>query len=173
MIDISSAIALVVSLGGFALALYALRHGHTESMDLMRELRQEIDRLLLRVQTLEKEGRTKDALWRINEKMMRTNNIEPITADVFRETQQQIADDISQDAVGLAAKMRRAFDLDELKTLAFDMGYKTDAIKGTDRNRYVEELVALVERNGRLSELARLVVQQRPLLWQNGHKGDA
>ena len=165
--DVPNLIALLLSALGIGMAVYALRHGQTESRQIMHELREEIDRLRLRVRVLETAGKLQEAVAAVNARLMRAANIEPITPDIFRETQQQIADGISKNANGMVAKMRTAFDLDELKSLAFDMNFHADQIKGDQRNRYAEELVMLCERNGRLSELARLVVQQRPNLWRD------
>jgi hypothetical protein len=53
------------------------------------------------------------------------------------------------------------FDLEELRTLCFDLHVEYDDLRGEGRVAKVRELVALMERLGRLVDLVDLVRQKR------------
>lgn len=64
------------------------------------------------------------------------------------------------------AQLRRLlvqrFSLDELRTLAFDLGMDLDDLPGEGRPAKTRELVAVVNRAGRLGELAAQAERERP-----------
>lgn len=63
-------------------------------------------------------------------------------------------------------KLRRLvashFDLEELRTLCFDLGINYDDLRGEGNANKARELVAYFERRGRIPELVAKCAQQRP-----------
>jgi formylglycine-generating enzyme required for sulfatase activity len=71
----------------------------------------------------------------------------------------------------------RHFDLEETRTLCFDLGLRYDGLRGEDKTAKVRELVDFMDRQGRLDELVELCQQERPKIeWQektqHGGTGD-
>jgi len=61
------------------------------------------------------------------------------------------------------------FDAGELRTLCFDLGVDYDDLPGEGKSDKARELVAYLERHGRLSELIRTGKQLRPdIAWGKG-----
>ncbi|MCB9420966.1 MAG: PD40 domain-containing protein [Ardenticatenaceae bacterium] len=59
------------------------------------------------------------------------------------------------------------FDVEELRTLCFDLNVDYDALRGDGKEAKVRELAALFRRNGRLPELLDALTNMRPLVpWQ-------
>jgi hypothetical protein len=54
------------------------------------------------------------------------------------------------------------FDSEELRTLCFDLGVAYDDRRGEGRAAKARELVAVLERQGRITDLGTLVQQLRP-----------
>jgi formylglycine-generating enzyme required for sulfatase activity len=70
------------------------------------------------------------------------------------------------------------FDVEELRTLCFDLGLRYDSLGGNDKTAKVRELVDLLMRRGRLEELVEVCREERPKVeWgeknvQHGGTGD-
>ncbi|MCB9443720.1 MAG: AAA family ATPase, partial [Ardenticatenaceae bacterium] len=61
------------------------------------------------------------------------------------------------------------FSLQELKTLCFDVGVEFDDLGGEGKSEKARELVAYIQRRGRLPELLRTLVAERPgISWPGG-----
>ena len=54
------------------------------------------------------------------------------------------------------------FDLEELRTLCFDLGVDYDSLRGEGKEAKARELVGYIERRGRLDELETRIKQLRP-----------
>jgi len=59
------------------------------------------------------------------------------------------------------------FDLEELHTLCFDLGVDYDALRGEGKEAKARELLALLDRGGRISEFIQACTRRRPnVSWQ-------
>jgi tetratricopeptide (TPR) repeat protein len=58
--------------------------------------------------------------------------------------------------------IQKHFDLEELRTLCFDVHVDYDSLRGEGKEAKVRELVATMHRNGRLPELVTALSQRRP-----------
>lgn len=64
------------------------------------------------------------------------------------------------------------FDEEELRTLCFDLGVDLDDLKGEGKAGKARELVAYLERRGRISELAAIGKRMRPHVdWEDPTSG--
>lgn len=74
----------------------------------------------------------------------------------------------SPDAAQIRRQLRllltENFDLEELRTLAFDLGVDFDNLRGEGKEAKARELVAYLERSGRLGELVDVIRELRPRL---------
>ncbi len=60
------------------------------------------------------------------------------------------------------------FNLDEIRLLCFDLNIDFDSLNGPAKENKIAELLLLLRRNGRLSELGPLLMKQRPNInWQD------
>jgi len=66
--------------------------------------------------------------------------------------------------VELRTQMAKAFNLDEIRTLCFDLNIDFDDIKGEDKSRKITELILYSSRRGELSNLIAACCSQRPQL---------
>lgn len=64
----------------------------------------------------------------------------------------------------LLAQITSAYDLDELKTLCFQLGLDAEALNTVGKTSTARELILYLERRGRLGELVQLLQTQRPYL---------
>jgi hypothetical protein len=62
----------------------------------------------------------------------------------------------------LRQTIRQHFNLEELETLAFDLGLNWDELAGATLSKKCQSLIGVMQRNGRLPELLRLLHQERP-----------
>jgi AAA+ ATPase superfamily predicted ATPase len=62
----------------------------------------------------------------------------------------------------LLAIITSYFNLEELRTLYFDLGIDYDSLSGMGKGGKARELIMFMERHGRLDELVRLITEYRP-----------
>ncbi len=73
------------------------------------------------------------------------------------------------DKVQLAKQIDRYFDLEDLRALCFELGVDYDSLRGEGKAAQARELVLLMERTGRINELAQLCASHRPNVdWDAG-----
>lgn len=82
-----------------------------------------------------------------------------------RRIADSVLDGVSRtDRRTILRNMRESFSEDELESLAFDLGVKYGNLPGRIHFRKCEELLAYMERHGRIGELVNLCREKRPLL---------
>jgi serine/threonine protein kinase len=68
----------------------------------------------------------------------------------------------SVDLMSLRKVLVERFDLEELRTLCFDLGENFDSLRGEGQEAKAREWVAFLQRRERLSQLASYIRQHRP-----------
>jgi len=66
------------------------------------------------------------------------------------------------DRVGLRRVIDVAFNLDELKSICFELGIDHEELAGSTKSAKIQELIGFCERRGRFSDLVRQVRTLRP-----------
>ena len=97
----------------------------------------------------------RDGVSRLVEQIRRAN-MEPVW------TPDQVQRRPRSSAAVLARRIAQAFSVDEMSGLAFEIGLSGDELRGDTRDERARALVTYMENRGRLSDLRRLVDEQRP-----------
>lgn len=97
----------------------------------------------------------RDGVSRLVEQIRRAN-MEPVW------TPDQVKRRPRSSAAVLARRIAQAFSVDEMSGLAFEIGLSGDELRGDTRDERARALVTYMENRGRLSDLRRLVDEQRP-----------
>ena len=97
----------------------------------------------------------RDGVSRLVEQIRRAN-MEPVW------TPDQVQRRPRSSAAVLARRIAQAFSVDEMSGLAFEIGLSGDELRGDTRDERARALVTYMENRDRLSDLRRLVDEQRP-----------
>ena len=97
----------------------------------------------------------RDGVSRLVEQIRRAN-MEPVW------TPDQVKRRPRSGAAILARRLAQGFSLEEMSGLAFEIGLSGDELRGDTRDERARALVTYMENRGRLSDLRRLVDEQRP-----------
>jgi hypothetical protein len=66
------------------------------------------------------------------------------------------------DLAALRESLSKSFNLEELKTICFDLGISYDEFSGETKQAFIRELLVYLQRRQRLDEFIKLINEQRP-----------
>lgn len=142
-------------------AIFLLARGHGGS-----EM-QVIDRMLKRIDDLE----NKIALYlawnmQVSQQVVDLGG-KPISYADIERAQHSIVSSISQDPARLLELLRTRFSIDEIETLAFELGAKEGALGAGDIDARALKLVRYAQSHAKLDRLALITWRQRPDLGEH------